>query len=434
MSFAIPNSAPGRRPLVGRERERQLLFETFDRGSRLISLTGPAGIGKSRLAAHFTELLSISGRADVALVPLVHHRNREEIEAAVATALGGSSQGGLAPSGRGRLLVLDGVELQALGPTREFVASWLGRWPELRILLTSLHPLGIDGEVEHPLGQLEERDAIALYLERTHRVWANRSLAKDDEEAIAELVRRLDRLPLAIELAAARVRLFPPRTLLAWIDNRFQLLRSAAAEPARSLEAAMRSTWESLSAQERSILSMASAFEGGFTREAAAAVLGERQGGEGEIPAVLERLRAKAILDAEDGEDRRYRLMESLQLFARDELHARGLWEEAIDRHAAYVLGSGERLVASSQESARASRRWLEVERSNLLAIHLRFREEEPARSARSLYSRAKGRCSGTTRLVLGYPYRRRRCSSSGSSTPGERGPWGALEMPRSPC
>src|SRR5690606_6958425 len=138
----------------------------------------------------------------------------------------------------------------------------------LHLLVTSVVPLGLRQEVCFELGSLEDDDAVELYLDRIHRLRANRDGVAVDRPAIEELVRRLDRIPLAIELAAARSTVLPPRVLLSQMEQRFELLRSGKPGRHSSLHQALTLTWELLTELEREALARASVFVGGFSLEA----------------------------------------------------------------------------------------------------------------------------------------------------------------------
>lgn len=425
MSFPSPSTAS--RVFVGRRQELGLLLERLAAGRRLVTIVGPSGIGKTRLAQQLAEAVAAAGASAAAGQPpepdptaalgmpvasaargtpseqdpssaasattpwfcsLVGCVGVADIEAAVAHALGMPTRHGLdlarALRSRGPLLlILDNVN--ELAPmVAQVVEPWLERAPELQILATSLLPLGLELEEVLALGPLEPADAIALYFERAHRKWANRSPLEDEADAVHELVRRLDRVPLAIELAAARVLLLPPRALLSKLARRFELIGTSAASGAsRSLTEALELTWELLPVEERSLLAMASVFEGGFTADAAIEVFGAAEDVDAtRVLATLEGLRSKAVLYQED---QRLHLFESVQLHALAKLRASGRWEEAIRLHAVHYLESGANKIPNPFAPASSeSLTWLQEERANLLAIHRRFQGEEAALSARA--------------------------------------------------
>lgn len=389
MSFALPISSPSRQDFIGRARERSLVHGHLKGGGALLSLTGPSGIGKTRLATEVAAVITNgSPREEAYFCSLAGCESAADFEAMICHALGMNQLRGeelaRALDNRGRLLLLlDNVN--ALAPRiADSVALWLERCPKLQILLTSLLPLEIEGEEELALGPMELDDAVALYFERAHRAWANRSLTREDEQAVRELVARLDRVPLAIELAAARVRILPPRLLLSRLERRFEFIGVSSAENSRSLLDALRLTWGLLDQREQDALALVSVFEGGFCLEAAVEIfrsLGELRGPE-KISALLGELQSKSLIYADPGEEPRYHLYESVQDYARQELRKRGSWEEAIQRHASYYLARGSRLAAGERLSSELQ--WLRRERANLLSIHRRFHEDDPLIATRA--------------------------------------------------
>lgn len=356
---------------VGREREIVGLAEELRQGVRLLNLTAPSGMGKTRLAREILARVEphFADAGGAWFCSLVSARTRLDLESEVAHCLGIRGQG--APlaqtiARRGRLLlVLDNLEsVRDAGP---LLRSWLNEAPELQILGTSLIPLEISGETIFELDALDHADAVALYLDRTRANQARRPFSQSDREAIDDLVRRLDGIPLAIELAAARVRILPPQQLLARIDERFLLLRSRVGDRQVSLRQAIALTWDLLSEEERDALQQLSIFAGSFSLEAAEAVLAT------ETPAfdLLDDLRAKAMLQLEG--DERFSLYESVRAFALEQLEARGGHEAIERRHCAYYLrrAEGEAQRADGPEAPEAIR-WLLDERDNLLAAYRR--------------------------------------------------------------
>ncbi|AKU91145.1 Signal transduction response regulator [Vulgatibacter incomptus] len=266
----------------------------------------------------------------------------------------------------------------------ELTGSWLDSCIELQVLITSILPTGMEGEVRVEIGPLEAADAVALYLERAHRAWADRTFSESEKPAVEELVVRLDRIPLAIELAAARVRVLPPRALLSRFEERLELLRSATPGRHGSLLGALTLTWELLHSREKTILSRASIFEGGFTYEAATEILDE-DASKVEILDLLDGLRSKCLLQLDDSEPPRFQLFESVKKFADRELQRSGLQNETVRRHSAYFLSNSERHVERIEgPDGLDSIRWLKTERENLVAIHLRSIDLDPALAARA--------------------------------------------------
>lgn len=357
----------------------------------LLTLTGPSGIGKTRLARQVLAQMGPTYGAEGGawFVSLEGCGESAEVEAAVARALAiGHAEGealAAAIDARGRtLLVLDNLDSVAaeIGGVLE---GWLDRCPELQLVTTSIASISVEGEVRVELGPLEPSDAITLYLERAHRAWAGREFPEAERVLIEELVRRLDRIPLAIELAAARIRVLPPRALLSRFGERLELLSSTKQGRHGSLLRALTLTWELLSKEEQLFLAQASVFEGGFTWEAAVGVLGGASEQERESLDLLDALRAKALLAIDDSEDPRFSLFEIVRDYAGRELRRLGLESDCVLAHARYFVSEGERRAAQLEgDGAQAAIRWLKAERENLVAAHLRCKEIEPALAARA--------------------------------------------------
>lgn len=379
-------SAAERTPLFGRTREIARLLSSLARGERLITITGPSGMGKTRLALRVARDAA-EGFDAVHLVRLASARIALDVQAAVAEALGIAQRQGaelaaaIADQGR-LLLVLDNLE-HLVPEIRPLLDAWLDRAPGLQILATSIVPLGVEGEVRFELGPLPVEDAIALYRDRASRAAADRDLGDSELEALRELVVRLDRLPLAIELAAARVRVLPPRQLLARIDDRFALLETGQKGRHGSLWEAISLSWELLSDRERQALAYASVFEGGFGLEAAEAVIGPVVGGS--ALDLVDELRARALLQADDEEGGRFSLYESVRAFAARQLEGMGLLDDALLRHARYHVERAERESKRCHgPEAPQAIRWLLAERENLVAVQRRLADDQPELASRA--------------------------------------------------
>lgn len=343
-------------------------------------------MGKTRLALQVLE--EVSGTSSEVTIKLAQGlescSHPSDLIAAISKAIGAGAGEldslkraiGAAPT----LLLLDNLDsLKSHAPS--IIGPLLDHCPGLQILVTSLVPIGMEGEVHFELGQLVLEDAVALYQDRVHRAWADRIGTKEDGPAIEELVRRLDRIPLAIELAAARVRVLPPRALLSRISERFELLQSNRAGRHGSLYQAVALTWDLLDEEEQLFLARASVFVGGFSLEAAEAVLGDEA--EDTLGRIAD-LRSKALLQVDESSIPRYAPYESVRDFAALQLEKLGLEAETIRRHAAFFLEEGSVHVARVDgPGAAASLDWIEAERENLIAAHKRTLEEDPAASAR---------------------------------------------------
>ncbi|MEO6595507.1 MAG: tetratricopeptide repeat protein [Planctomycetota bacterium] len=317
---------------VGRARELAELAERFHSGARLVSVLGIGGCGKSRLATRFgwTWLGEFPGGVWFCDLTSVH--NLSGIVHAVASALDvplGKEdpvvQLGHAISARGPcLLIFDNFE-QVARHSQDTLGHWLDRAGEARFVVTTREVLGLAGEEILALPPLPPSEGEALFVRRANAVRADVPPAADDDTAIAQLVRLLDGLPLAIELAAARSRLMPPRTLLARMSDRFKVLRSAGGRQDRqaTLRAAFDWSWDLLSMSEKAALAQLSVFEGGFTLEAAESVLDIASQGDGPWPTdVVQSLVDKSL--TRHISDTRFGLLVSMQEYAAEHLRTEG--------------------------------------------------------------------------------------------------------------
>ena len=259
--------------------------------SRLLTLSGAGGSGKTRLALEVARLRPAGGAAFVALAPI---REPAAVLPAVAQALGlrdgdaGPAAARLAAalSGRDLLLVLDNLEqVLAAGPE---LAALVATCPGLTALVTSRAPLGVSGEQQFPVPPLDlpdpaappehlrRQEAVRLFAERARVAWPDFALTEENARAVAELCRRLDGLPLAIELAAARAAVLPPAELLARLDRRLPLLTGGPRDlPERQRTLRDTIAWSDalLAPAERALFRRLAVFAGAFSLEAAEAVL-----------------------------------------------------------------------------------------------------------------------------------------------------------------
>ncbi len=199
---------------VGRERELGDVIARFGEGARLVTLSGPGGSGKTRLAVEAAMTLVSKMKAGVFWIGLVALRDPMLVTETIARTLGAKSDLESHIGEREMLLLLDNLE-QVIEAAPE-LSGLLRACPKLRLLVTSREPLRVDGEVEYPVPPLAESEAVALFCERA------RSEPSDD---IRELCARLDNLPLAVELAAARTRALSPDQILARLSESLDLLR-----------------------------------------------------------------------------------------------------------------------------------------------------------------------------------------------------------------
>jgi predicted ATPase/transcriptional regulator with XRE-family HTH domain len=374
--------------LIGREAEVAAICARLRQPEvRLLTLTGPAGIGKTRLALQVAAALGPDFAGEVAFVPLAAVTDPALVAARIAATLGLREAAGealpallletLAP--RRLLLVLDNFE-QVL-PARRLVADLLAAGPRVQILVTSravLHlygehlfpvpplPLPAAGPVPSPadLGQVA---AVRLFVERARAVQPTFALTPDNAAVVAEICRRLDGLPLALELAAAQVQRLDPPTLLARLDARLALLTGGPWDQSprqQTLRGAIAWSDDLLSAAQRGVFYRLGVFHGGFTPDAVAAVAGDA-GQQG----ALEALADQSLVQRIAGGSPRFALLETIRAYALERLASQGGAAAARDRHAAYFLALAER---AAPELARPDQgRWLarlDEEHDNLRA------------------------------------------------------------------
>ena len=277
------HSLPAERDaFVGRREPLAELARRLGAGARLVSVLGIGGTGKTRLVTRFgwNSLGDFPG--GVWFCDLAQARSLDGILHAVAQGLDvplgkddAVTQLGHAIAGRGQcLVILDNFE-QVTRYVEETLGRWLNRASVARFVVTTREVLGLPGEEVLALAPLAPSDAVALFMRRAEAAKPGFELSAEDQSAIAPLVKLLEGLPLAIELAAARVRLMPPRTLLLRMSERFKLLSSAGGRLDRqaTLRAVFDWSWDLLSLPEKAAMAQLSVFEGGFTLEAVEAIL-----------------------------------------------------------------------------------------------------------------------------------------------------------------
>jgi predicted ATPase/serine/threonine protein kinase len=342
---------------VGRDRDVARVAELLS-ARRLVSLTGVGGIGKTRLAIEIARAVSHEFRDGVCMVELGSLADQSLIPQAVAAALQVREEAGRplvetlrdALGRRELLLLLDTCEHLVEG-CATFVASLLQACPDLRVLATSREALWVEGETRWVVAPLAEHEAIRLFADRARAITPDFApdapgTAVAAVAAVAEVCRRLEGIPLAIELAAARTRVMTVEEILERLGDRFALLRGGdRAVPARqrTLEAAVAWSYDLLSEPERALLRRLSVFAGGWTLEAAEAVAGIQ------TPATLDVLthvvdKSLVVVDHVDGSTR-YRMLETIREYALGRLRDAGGEEaEAVSSHAAWLLALAERV------------------------------------------------------------------------------------------
>ncbi|OEJ31787.1 AfsR/SARP family transcriptional regulator [Streptomyces subrutilus] len=393
---------PGRQPaqgnlrarlttFVGREEDIRVIGEDLAR-ARLVTLLGPGGAGKTRLSQEAAEAQDPAGWPDgVWLVELAPVDDPEDVAEAVLAALGAREtklRGAAAEelraltdrtgddpldrlaehcARRRLLLLLDNCE-HVVEAAAELAERLLVHCPGIRILATSREPLGVPGETLRPVEPLPDPVALRLLADRGAAARAGFTVAQDPA-ACAEICRRLDGLPLAIELAAARLRLLTPRQIADRLDDRFRLLTSGSRTllpRQQTLRAVVDWSWDLLEEPERTVLRRLSVFAGGCDLAAAETVCA---GGVLDVAGTLGSLVDKSLVVAapgSDGSGMRYRLLETVGEYAAERLAQAGRDREETERrhlvHYRELARTGEPLLRGHGQRAAADRLATEYE------------------------------------------------------------------------
>jgi predicted ATPase/class 3 adenylate cyclase len=345
---------------VGRGAELAEVLARIERGARLMTLTGPGGSGKTRLALEAAASLVSEYRAGVFWVGLAALRDPALVTETMSQTLGAKE--GLAEhiGERETLLLLDNLE-QVVEAAPE-LASLLESCPNLVLLVTSRELLRVRGEVEYPVPPLASPEAVALFCERT---------GLEPSGEIAELCVRLDNLPLAVELAAARTKALSPTQILERITQRLDLLKGGRdADPRQqTLRATIEWSYDLLNEEEQRLFARLSVFAGGFTLEAADEVC------EADLD-TLQSLVEKSLLRFTNG---RYWMLETIREYAAERLNDSGEYEDLANRHAHWLLSLARDLYSRPEgpSSLEAYDR-LEPEQENLRTALARAEDANP--------------------------------------------------------
>ena len=310
---------------LGRERELADVLAVLRSDARVLTLTGLGGTGKTRLALQAAAEQVEHSPHGVWWVPLQMLRDARMVVPTIASALGLGGDIADELAGKHLLLLLDNVE-HVLDAVPD-LAELLQVAPGVTILATSREPLGLAGEHVFAVPGLDERQAVALFTERARAVVAG----FEANDVVAEICERLDRVPLAIELAAARVSSLPPEALLRRLEKRLPLLTSGrrdAPERQRTLRATIDWSYDLLDETERTLFARVAVFAGGCTLETAEQVC------DADID-TLHSLVSKSLLSHSDG---RYTMLETIREYALERLDAAGEGPVSRMRHAEHFL------------------------------------------------------------------------------------------------
>lgn len=358
-ALASPADTPT--PLFGRDQALDDVLALVDGEARLVTLTGPGGVGKTSLAIEIARRSGATFRNGVAVVALETLDDPARLVPWIASRIGlaGLAAGSEADAlhgyldGREMLLVVDNFE--HLLPAAGTVATLLADHPRLRVLATSRAPLRLRREREYPVGPLPVPalshiptpdeiltfDAVTLFVERARAASPSFTVNQANATAIAAICRRLDGLPLALELAAARLRILSPTELLARLDQSLPLLTGGARdlpERQRTIRQTIAWSYRILGPAEQALFRRVSIFTGGWDVAAAEAI--------GADPIALDTLselveHSLVAADTADGSTR-YRMLETIRAYGREQLDASGETEAAASLHAGWYAALAE--------------------------------------------------------------------------------------------
>ena len=376
---------------IGRQREQSAIRDVLA-SARLLTLTGTGGAGKTRLAVQVAGTLQERFPDGVWLVGLAPLSNPDLVPVSVATALGLTQAelglGGLLDFLRPKrlLLVLDNCE-HLLDACAELASAVLAACPAVRLLATSRESLNIPGETTYQVPPLSiptlgrapgledmlQYEAVQLFLDRAGAHRHGFALTARNAQAVATICARLDGSPLAIELAAARVRALPVEEIATRLDDRFRLLTGGPRTVLprhQTLRAALDWSHDLLSEPERILLRRLAVFAGGCTLQAAESVCANGAVGDWEVLDLLTALEVKSLIEmAERNGGARYRLLETMRQYAQERLAASGEMADIHARHLRWCIAQAEQGVPAL--SGPGQRAWLDhlaVEHDNLRA------------------------------------------------------------------
>ncbi len=384
---------------VGRDADRDALVEALDRG-RITTLLGPGGSGKTRLATELASLHADNWPGGAWFCDLATARSGMDVLLQLAEALrfplpvAASEKTAIEIAGRAiaslgeALLVLDNFE-QVVSHAAETAHHWLAMAPRVTLLITSREALGVDGEQIVELPPLSEHAAIELFVTRARAVRPGYDPPAAERARIATLVQGLDRLPLAIELAASRLDVMSVDALSQRLGERFRLLSGSQRgrpDRQRTMRGAIDWSWDLLTPCEQSALAQCAVFRGGIAVDAAEAILDLSGFDDAPWPLdLVQALRRKSLLRAEPDTTRpRLGLYETILAYADEKLGSLGLREATELRHARWFADQADAWSAGLRKPGDLDcLDRMRVELPNLLAVHQRMLGREPALAAR---------------------------------------------------
>ena len=406
-------------PLVGRAREVRDISDLLQRADvRLVTLTGTGGIGKTRLALGAVEALPSSYADEVVLVSLASIRDQELVIPTIAQGLGVREQAGVSArdglvssiADRRILIIQDNCE-QIRGAATD--VSWiLALCANIKILVTSRARRDVRGEHEFPVlplplpapsssdpDEIDRNAAVQLFMQRANEVQPGLALSDSTRNVVAEICRRLDGLPLAIELAAARVKVLPPAALLARLDRRLPLLTGGAhdlPDRLRTMTNAIAWSYDNLPTEEQAMFRAFSLFSGGFSLHEAEALfatdpqlLSQKTEHKPALSTALDGLANlvdNSLIQQQELEaEPRFRILETIREFGIEQLEKAGEHLSIRSVHADFFIGLAEAAIPRLRGAERTS--WLErleLAHDNLRAAHTWLCEQnDTARAVR---------------------------------------------------
>ena len=336
-------------PFLGRDADLQQLTRLLEReGLRLLTLTGPGGSGKTRLSLQAAAEVVDAYPGGVSFVPLASLADPDLLVPSVTTTLGLRDRADASAEevlvshigSKRTLLVLDNLE-QLLPAAATTIARVCASAPGLTAVVTSREPLRVAGEHEYSVAPLVDEDAVALFVERAQAVTADVVLSEDDRQIVLEICSRLDRLPLALELAAARLRILTLADLRDRLERRLSLLTGGARdapERQRTLHATIAWSYDLLDEDERRFFERLSVFSGGASLDAALEVSGADLDA---IESLIDKSLIRKVRG--DGDETRIAMLETIREFGLDRLEQSADAEAVRRAHAEYFLAAAER-------------------------------------------------------------------------------------------